>query len=83
MLNSARLTTPFRQRLWSSCSSLAVQLEKIIVNQNIDQSASENAYGSNPKLISNMSSFDEMAIVASHSDKTARKNWQTVKTLKY
>jgi transposase InsO family protein len=28
MLNSARLTATFRQGLWESCASLAVQLEK-------------------------------------------------------
>jgi hypothetical protein len=72
MLNSARLTTFFSHRLWASCASLAVQLENIIVNQKKEKSASEKVYGSNPKWISNMRSFGEMAIVARHSDKKAR-----------
>jgi hypothetical protein len=70
--NSARLTTTFRQGLWASCASFAVQLENIIVNQMNEKYASEKVYGSNPKWISNMRSFGEMAFVAKHSDKKAR-----------
>jgi hypothetical protein len=36
------------------------------------QSASEKVYGSNPKWISNMRTFEEMAIVARYSDKKIR-----------
>jgi hypothetical protein len=72
MLTSARLPTTFRQGLWASRASLAVQLENVIVNQKNEKSASEKVYGSNPKWISNMRSFGEIAIVARHSDKKAR-----------
>jgi hypothetical protein len=68
MLNSARLTTTFRQGHWASCAGLAVQLENIIVNQK------NEVYGSIPKWISNMRAFGEMAIVARHSDKKAQNN---------
>jgi hypothetical protein len=54
MLNSARLTTTFRQGLRASCTSLSVQLKNNIVNQKDEKSASEKVYGSNPKWISNM-----------------------------
>jgi hypothetical protein len=47
-------------------------LENIIVNQKNEKSASETVYGFNPKWISNMRSFGEMAIVARYSDKKAR-----------
>jgi hypothetical protein len=47
-------------------------LENIIVNQKNEISDSEKVYGSNPKWISNMRSFGEMAIVARHSDQKAR-----------
>jgi hypothetical protein len=47
-------------------------MENIIVNWKNEKSASEKVYGSNPKWISNMRSFGEMAVVARHSDKKAR-----------
>jgi hypothetical protein len=72
MLNSARLTTNFRQRLWASCASLAVHLENIIVKENKEKSNTEKVYGTNPKLISNMSSVVEMPNVAMHSDNKSR-----------
>jgi hypothetical protein len=49
-------------------------LETIFVNQKNEKSTSEKVYGSNPKWISNMRSFGDMAIVARHSDKMARNN---------
>jgi hypothetical protein len=74
MLYSARLTTPFQQGLWASCASLAVPLENIFVKEKREQSSSWKVFGTNPKLISNMRTFVEMAIVARHSYKKARSN---------
>jgi hypothetical protein len=45
----------------------------IIVKEKHQQSTSEKFYGTNPKWISNMRTFGEMAIVARHSDKKIRK----------
>jgi hypothetical protein len=42
------------------------------VKEKHQQSASETFYGKNPKWISNMRTFGEMAIVARHSDKKIR-----------
>jgi hypothetical protein len=74
MLNSARLTTPFRQGLGASCAILAVHMENIILNKKNEKSASEKVYGSNPKWTSKMRTFGEMAIVGRHSDKMAQNN---------
>jgi hypothetical protein len=72
MLNAARITIPLRKGLWARCAGLSVQLENIIVMEKHQQLASEKYYGTNPKWISNMRTFEEMAIVARHSDKKIR-----------
>jgi hypothetical protein len=72
MLNAARITVAIRKGLWKSCASLSVRLENIIVKEKHEQSASEKVYGTNPKWISNIRSFGEMAIIARHSDKKIR-----------
>jgi hypothetical protein len=69
MLNAARITIPLRKGLWAHCAELSVQRENVIVKEKHQQSASEKVYGQNPKWISNMRTFVEMAIVARHSDK--------------
>jgi hypothetical protein len=72
MLNTARITVALRKGHWASCASLSVQLENIIVKEKHEQSASEKVYGTNPKWVSNMRSFGEMAIIARHSNKKVR-----------
>jgi hypothetical protein len=72
MLNAARITFPLRKGLWVHCAELSVQLENIIVIEKHQQSATEMVYGKNPKWISNIRTFGEMAIVARHSDKKIR-----------
>jgi hypothetical protein len=74
MLNAARITVARRKGLWASCASLSVQLENIIVEEKHEHSASEKVYGTNPKWISNMRSFGELAIIARHSNKKVRNN---------
>jgi hypothetical protein len=64
MLNAARITIPLRKGLWAHCAALSVQLENIIVKEKHLHPASDKVYGSNPKWISNMRTFGEMAIVA-------------------
>jgi hypothetical protein len=49
-------------------------LEIIIVKDNDHQSAAEMVFGTNPKWISNLRTFGEMAIIARHSDKKIRSN---------
>jgi hypothetical protein len=49
-----------------------VKLGNIIVKENNQQSAARMVYGTNPKLISNIITFDAVAIVARHSDKKIR-----------
>jgi hypothetical protein len=48
-------------------------LENISENYNHEKSNSEKVYGTNPKWISIVGTFGEMAIVARYSDKKARK----------
>jgi hypothetical protein len=72
MLNAARITIPLRKVLWAHCAEPFVQLENIIVKEKHQQPSSEKAYGKNPKWISNMRTFGEMAIVARQSDKKIR-----------
>jgi hypothetical protein len=64
MLNAARITIPLRNRLWTNCAYLSVQLENIIVKDKDQHSAAEMVYGTNPKWTSNMRTFGEMAIIA-------------------
>jgi transposase InsO family protein len=74
MLNAGRITIPFRKGLWANCTNLSVQLENIKTCERKGQTVrSCKVYGTNPKSISNMRTFGEMAIVASHSDKKFRK----------
>jgi hypothetical protein len=72
MLTAARATIPLRKGIWALCAGLSVQLEKKIIKEKHQQSASEKVYGTNPKWITNMRTFGEMAIVARHSDKKIR-----------
>jgi hypothetical protein len=74
MPNAVRNTMEFRKGLWASCASQNVQLETIIVKERQQQSASEKVYGTNPKWISCMSYFGEMAIFARYSNKKIRNN---------
>jgi hypothetical protein len=69
MLNAARITIPLRKGLWENCVNLSVQHENIIVKDKDQQTAAGMVYGTNPRCISNMRTFDELAIIARHSDK--------------
>jgi hypothetical protein len=71
--DAARITIPLRKGLWAHFVELSVQPENIIVKERHQQSASEKVYGKNPKWISNMRTFREIAIVARHSEKKIRK----------
>jgi hypothetical protein len=72
MLNAARINIPLRKELWPNCAKLSVQLENVIVKEKYQQSAAEMVYGTNPKWISKMITFGEMAIIARHSNKKIR-----------
>jgi hypothetical protein len=72
ILNAARITIPLRKGLWENCANLSVQLESIFVKDKDQQSSAEMVYGTNPKWISIMRTFGEIAIIARHSDKKIR-----------
>jgi hypothetical protein len=69
MLKAARVTIPLRKGLWENCANLSEQLENIFVKEKDQQLAAEMVYGTNPKRMSNIRIFGEMAIISRHSDK--------------
>jgi hypothetical protein len=72
MNSSASITIQFRQVQWATCAKQSLELENIIVKEKFHQNGSEKVYGTNPKWMSNMQLFGEMAILTRHSDKRIR-----------
>jgi hypothetical protein len=67
LLNAARITI---RGIWTSCSNISVQLEKIIVKDKKQQTASVKVYGANQNRYILYDLLEKWPLLHIHSDYT-------------